>query len=66
MKNKDNKSIREKMQMPPIQDGDARPDKHTESSMKENTSPIPKKHSKKITKERAADSNTMDDYKDAK
>jgi hypothetical protein len=62
---KDNKNIREKMQTP-IQDGDTRPDQNTGSGATENTSPIPKKNSKKLTKERGADTNTMEDYKDAK
>lgn len=50
----------------PIRDGDTRPDQNLEGTEKKKaSSPLASKPSK-ITKERAADINSLEDYKDAK
>ena len=60
MKHKTSKAERET----PITDGDTRPDENIDGTTKANTSPIAS-DKKKITRERGADVNSMDDYKDA-
>jgi hypothetical protein len=50
----------------PIQDGDTRPDQNLHGeSRKKAGSPLGSEK-KKLTKERGADMNTLEDYKDAK
>jgi hypothetical protein len=60
MKNKKNTTERDT----PIRDGDTRPDQNVDGLKEEKpTSPVAGKN--KITKERAADVNSLEDFKDA-
>jgi hypothetical protein len=63
MKNKENKKT-EAQKQTPIIDGDTRPDKQ-ETVIDKKVSANTKKE-KKFTKERGADINTLEDFKDAK
>jgi hypothetical protein len=49
----------------PIRDGDTRPDQNIEGNTQKQSSPLASDKSK-FTKERAADINSLEDYKDAK
>jgi hypothetical protein len=49
----------------PIRDGDTRPDQNIEGKTKKPSSPLSSEKSP-TTKERAADVNSLEDYKDAK
>lgn len=48
-----------------IQDGDSRPDQKTEKGSQEKKSPLASDRGR-VTKERAADVNAADDFRDAK
>ncbi len=48
----------------PIRDGDTRPDQNIEGKPKKQSSPVASEKGK-VTKERAADVNSLEDYKDA-
>lgn len=49
----------------PIRDGDTRPDQNIEGKVKKNSSPMATDPGK-VSKERAADVNSLEDFKDAK
>jgi hypothetical protein len=59
-----NKSKKQKDERTPIIDGDSRPDKNIEPDRVIGT--VKRKSEKKITTERAADTDTLEDFKDAK
>lgn len=61
MKNKKKNTERET----PIRDGDTRPDANIDGETKPKSSPVASGE-KNVTKERAADVNSLEDYKDAK
>lgn len=61
MKNQKNKN--QKKEQPPIIDGDSRPDMNVEPDPA--IGPVPQRKKKKITAERAADVNRLEDFKDA-
>lgn len=65
MKNKETKKIQEQKGTP-IVDGDTRPDEQENANEASNNSPLANKKKKSLTKERAADINSLEDYKDAK
>jgi hypothetical protein len=51
----------------PVSDGDTRPDKQPgQEKIIRSSSHVLKKEQEKLTKERAADTNTLEDFKDAK
>jgi hypothetical protein len=50
----------------PIQDGDTRPDENIEGKKRKNPGAPIQSEKKALTPERGADSNTLEDYKDAK
>lgn len=64
MKNKE-KEIREKRETP-IVDGDARPDDQERAAKAKKYLSEKEKTKNKLTKERGADINSLEDYKDAK
>lgn len=65
MKDKKKKPIIE--EQTPIMDGDSRPDKQEEAvTMERKRGPMPHKKEKKVTKERGADVDSLEDFKDAK
>jgi hypothetical protein len=61
MKNKKTNTERET----PIRDGDTRPDANIDGKTKTKSSPLAS-GGKSVSKERAADVNSLEDYKDAK
>lgn len=64
MKDEKQKRIEEQT---PIMDGDTRPDKQEEAVTQERKrGPVPHKKEKKVTKERGADVDSLEDFKDAK
>lgn len=65
MKNKEDKEVREKRETPII-DGDARPDEQERAARAEKYLSEKEKTGKKLTEERSADINSLEDYKDAK
>jgi hypothetical protein len=66
MKSKEEeKEIREKRETPII-DGDARPDENERAAKAEKFLAEKEKAGKKLTKERGADINSLEDYKDTK
>lgn len=64
MKDKQAKKIREQKETP-ITDGDTRPDGQEIANHSNNSSPLTTKKKTGLTKERAADINSLEDYKDA-
>lgn len=50
----------------PIRDGDARPDQNIDGKRKKDPGSPLASQQKKVTKERGADENTIEDFKDAK
>jgi hypothetical protein len=60
MKNENKRKIEEQKQTP-ISDGDTRPDQQSEG-----TWPLSNEYKDQVTKERGADVNSLEDYKDGK
>lgn len=61
---KTNRDKKQNDEQKPIIDGDSRPDKNVEPDRAIGT--VKRRPEKKITKERAADKNSLEDFKDAK
>jgi hypothetical protein len=60
MKNENKRKIEEQRQTP-VSDGDTRPDQQPEGAW-----PLSNEYKDKVTKERGADVNSLEDYKDGK
>jgi hypothetical protein len=60
---KEDKNKKKKEPETPVPDGDTRPDQNQEPDLSIGT--VAGQHKKKITKERGADTNTLEDFKDA-
>jgi hypothetical protein len=61
---KENKNKKREEAQTPVPDGDTRPDQNQEPDLSIGT--VAAKREKKITKERGADINNLEDFRDAK
>lgn len=64
---KKEKHKKKEVERTPIMDGDTRPDKQEEAAtMERKSSPVPRKKDMKFTEPRSADTDSLEDFKDAK